>query len=376
MAPKLKMSMLLLVVAIISVIVGYALPRQDAPEVVKTIVEQGQISGFTLAQIQNRGYIRCGVNGNLPGFSLYLGDKQQAQQAQQDNQPAEIDLWQGFNVDFCKALAAAIFADGSKVEFVHLDNRDRFTALQAGTVDVLAHNSSFTLGRDAGLDLNFAGVLYYDGQGFLVSRDLGIDSVNDLTQVTACVVTRTSTARNLIYFMNQHNITYRLIDFDTVQDAFRAYDNGRCNLYSADRSLLAGQSLLLSKASEHILLPEVVSKEPLGPTLREGDDHWADIVRWVIYALIAAEELNVNSQNLEQMMASEDPSVRRLLGKAGDFGAGLGLSNQWAVNIIASVGNYDEVYQRNLGVQTPIGLNRGINALWQDGGILYSLPIR
>ncbi len=376
MAPKLKMSMLLLVVALISVIVGYALPRQDAPEVVKTIVEQGQISGFTLAQIQNRGYIRCGVNGNLPGFSLYLGDKQQAQQAQQDNQPAEIDLWQGFNVDFCKALAAAIFADGSKVEFVHLDNRDRFTALQAGTVDVLAHNSSFTLGRDAGLDLNFAGVLYYDGQGFLVSRDLGIDSVNDLTQVTACVVTSTSTARNLIYFMNQHNIAYRLIDFDTVQDAFRAYDNGRCNLYSADRSLLAGQSLLLSKAGEHILLPEVISKEPLGPTLREGDDHWADIVRWVIYALIAAEELNVNSQNLEQMMASEDPSVRRLLGKAGDFGAGLGLSNQWAVNIIASVGNYDEVYQRNLGVQTPIGLNRGINALWQDGGILYSLPIR
>ncbi len=347
---------------------GWLVSKQQVPEVTKTIVEQGQISGYTLAQIQNRGEVRCGVNGTLPGFSLNLADK--------DNENPDNKFWQGFNIDFCRALAAAIFADSNKIKFIHLDNRDRFTALQAGRVDVLAHNSSFTLGRDAGLHLNFAGIIYYDGQGFLVPRALKIDNVFALEKVTACVVTRTITARNLIYFMNQQNINYRLIDFDTVEDAFQAYNNGRCDIYSADRSLLAGQRLLLKEPESHVLLPDVISKEPLGPVLREGDDNWEDIVRWVIYVLISAEELGVDSQNVEKMLASENPAIRRLLGKAGEFGSGLGLSNDWGFHVIAQIGNYAEIYDRNLGIDTPIGLNRGINALWSNGGILYSLPIR
>ncbi len=361
--------MLLVIISIvIGAMAGYYLSQNKTPEVTKTIVEQGQLSGFTLAQIQNRDKVRCGVNGNLPGFSLNLAEKG-------DDNP-DNKFWQGFNIDFCRALAAAIFNDSDKVKFLHLDNRDRFSALQSGQVDVLAHNSSFTIGRDAGLHLSFAGVLYYDGQGFLIPRNLKIDNVGALQQVTACVVTRTETARNLIYFMNQQNITYRLLDFDTVEDAFQAYNNGRCNLYSADRSQLAGQILLLRSPDDHLLLPDIISKEPLGPVLREGDDNWADIVRWVIYALIAAEELGVDSNNVDAMLLSDNPAVRRLLGKAGAFGTGLGLSNDWAYQIIKLVGNYAEIYDRNLGFDTDIGLARDTNALWRDGGILYSLPIR
>ena len=365
---RLRLLLALIISVMIGVVIGYFLPRNKAPEVVKTIVEQGQVSGYTLAQIQNRGEVRCGVNGNLPGFSLNLADK--------DDDNPDNKFWQGFNIDFCRALAAAIFNDSDKVKFLHLDNRDRFSALQSGRVDVLAHNSSFTIGRDAGLHLSFAGVLYYDGQGFLVPRSLKIDNVRALQTVTACVVTRTETARNLIYFMNQQNITYRLLDFDTVEDAFQAYNNGRCNLYSADRSQLAGQILLLREPDDHLLLPDIISKEPLGPVLREGDDNWADIVRWVIYALIAAEELGVASDNVEKMLLSDNPAVRRLLGKAGEFGTGLGLGNDWAYQIIKLVGNYAEIYDQNLGFDTEIGLARDTNALWRDGGILYSLPIR
>ncbi len=357
---NLKLILPMIGVLLLGIIFGYFLPHDKTPHVGKTIVEQGQSSGQTLAEIHKRGKIRCGVPQNLPGFAYQNDD----------------EMWHGFNVDFCRALAASIFGDQNKVKFIPLNNTDKFTALQSGNVDLLAHNTSLTIARDANLHLKFSGITYYDAQGFLVPRTLEISSIYQAQNLTACIITGTISAKNLINFFTKNQISYKTVSLDTIDHAIEAYDNERCNLYSTDRTLLAANRTLLKDPSQHILLPEMISSEPLSLVLREGDDNWGDIVNWTINAMILAEELEINSENVQNMRSSENIQIRRLLGKAGEYGKGLGLSEDWAYHIILYVGNYAEIYQRNLGKDTNIGLKRDLNALWRDGGIRYSVPIR
>ncbi len=317
--------------------------------------------GETLTAIRDKGYIDCGVSQGLPGFS------------NQDDS----GNWTGLDVDLCRAVAAAVFDDADKVQYKPLSAKTRFTALQSGEVDMLSRNTTWTMSRDVNLGgLDFVGVNYYDGQGFMVRKDLGVSNALELNDVSICSNTGTTTELNVEDFMTSNGLQYELVAFEKADETIAAYDAGRCDVYTTDRSGIAAQRTKLGNPDEHVVLGEIISKEPLGPVVREGDAQWADIVRWSLNLMINAEELGVDSFNVEQMKESDNPSIRRLLGVEGDFGTKLDIPVTWGAQIISHVGNYGEVYEDNVGPDTALGLARGANALWTDGGLLYAPPIR
>jgi general L-amino acid transport system substrate-binding protein len=317
-------------------------------------------SAQTLKTVKDRGMLNCGSNGTLAGFGL----------------PDAQGKWTGLDIDFCRAVAAAIFNDASKVKFVPLSAKDRFTALQSGEVDVLARNTTWTSSRDSSLGLNFAGVNYYDGQGFMVRKALKVNSALELNGASVCVQQGTTTELNLSDFFRAHNMQVKTVTFATANEAVKAYDAGRCDAYTTDASGLYGERLRLANSADHIVLPEIISKEPLGPAVRHGDDQWFDIVKWTLYAMINAEELNITSKNIDEMTKSTNPDIKRFVGTEGNYGEQLGLSKEWAVSIIKLVGNYGEVFEANVGQGSPLKIERGLNKLWSKGGIQYAPPIR
>jgi general L-amino acid transport system substrate-binding protein len=317
-------------------------------------------SAATLDDVKAKGHIQCGVSQGVLGFS----------------QPDDQNRWTGLDVDFCRAVAAAVFNDPEAVRFTPLTAKDRFTALQSGEVDILSRNTTWTMGRDTALGLQFAGVTYYDGQGFMVRRDLGVSSASELGGASVCTQTGTTTELNLADYFRANNMEYEVVAFENNAEVIDAYDAGRCDVFTTDASGLYGTRLILASPDEHMILPEIISKEPLGPVVRQGDDQWFNVVKWTYYALLNAEELGISQDNIDGMMDSDNPEIRRLVGAEGSFGEGIGLSNDWAVNIIKAVGNYGEIFDRNVGPDTPLEIERGVNALWTNGGIQYGMPIR
>jgi len=314
----------------------------------------------TLKAVKDRGMLNCGANGQLSGFGI----------------PDPQGNWTGFDVDFCRALAAAIFNDPTKVKFVPLTAANRFTALQTGEIDVLSRNTTWTMERDTTLGVDFAAVNFYDGQGFMVRKSLKVNSALELNGASVCVQQGTTTELNLADYFRQNHMTLKTVTFATVDEAVKAYDSNRCDSYTTDSSGLYGVRLQLADPNANIVLPEIISKEPLSPAVRQGDDTWEDIVRWTHYVMVDAEELGVNQHNVDDMLKSDAPDVRRLLGIEGQFGTALGLTNDWGYRIIKAVGNYGESFERNVGQGSPLKIARGLNALWTKGGLQYGLPIR
>ncbi len=314
----------------------------------------------TLDDVRSRGTLICGANGQLPGFGL----------------PDAQGNWTGFDVDYCRAYAATIFNDPSKVKFVALTAKDRFTALQSGDVDVLARNSTWTSSRETQLGLHATGPNYYDGQGFIVRKALKVNSALELSDASVCVQQGTTTELNLADYFRANRMKLKSVTFAQLDEALKAYDTGRCDSFTTDVSQLYSVRLKLAKPDDHVVLPEIISKEPLSPFVRQGDDQWFNIVRWVHYAMLNAEELNINSRNVDDQLKSDNPEVRRLLGSEQNFGEQFGLTKDWAYRIIKLVGNYGEVFDRNLGVGSPLKITRGLNALWTKGGIQYGPPVR
>jgi general L-amino acid transport system substrate-binding protein len=313
-----------------------------------------------LKAVKDRGALNCGVSEGLYGFS-----------ARDSN-----GNWNGFDVDLCRALAAAIFNDASKVNYIPLDAGHRFEALQSGSIDVLSRNTTWSMSREVELGLSFAATNYYDGQGFLVRRAMNKETALDLDGAKVCVQTGTTTELNLADYFGANKMKYEVMALATLESAVKGYDSGQCNVLTADVSALFGIRLLLSKPDEHIILPDVISKEPLGPVVRQDDMRWFSIVKWVYFAMVNAEELGVTSKNIDEALTSEKPDVRRLVGTEGDYGERMGLTRDWAVRVVRLVGNYGEVYERTVGIGSPLGIPRGINQLWSKGGILYAPPIR
>lgn len=314
----------------------------------------------TLERVKQRGQLICGTSTGIAGFSMADG---------QGN-------WSGLDVDVCRALAAAIFDDPAKIKFIPLASKDRLTALQSGEIDVLPRTTTWTLSRDAGQGLNFTAVNYYDGQGFQVRAKSGVKSVKELNGASICTVQGTTNELNLSDYFRVNKMKYEVVAFQGIDETVKAYESGRCDAISTDMSQLVSYRLKMSDPAEHVLLPEVISKEPIGPYVRQGDDEWFDIVRWTVFALVNAEELGVTKANLAEMLKSENPEIRRLLGVEGKFGAGLGLTPDWIARIVKHVGNYGESYERNLGSGSRINLPRGINNLWSKGGIQFVPPVR
>ena len=318
-------------------------------------------AGGTLAQVQERGVLNCGVSTGLTGFAA----------------PDASGEWQGFDVSVCRAVAAAVLGDPSAVEFVPTTGQTRFTALASGEVDMLARNTTWTFSRDVDLAFEFVGVNYYDGQGFMVPRDLGVSSALELDGATVCIQTGTTTELNLADFFSSNGMSYEPVPIETNAEAQQQYLAGACDVYTTDASGLAATRATFEDPAAHVVLPEIVSKEPLGPLVRHGDHEWGDIVRWTLNGLISAEELGITSANVGELVGgTENPEINRMLGTEGELGAQLGLSADWMVNVISAVGNYGEIFERNIGEATPIGLARGLNAQWTDGGLLYSPPFR
>src|SRR5688500_5179780 len=317
-------------------------------------------SAQTLKTVKDRGMLSCGVSQGLPGFST----------------PDDKGNWTGLDVDICRAIAAAIFNDATKIKFVPLSAKDRFTALQSGEIDVLSRNTTWTLSRDTSLGANFTGVTYYDGQGFMVKKSLKVNSALELNSASVCVQTGTTTEQNLADYFRGNNMKYEVIAFGTNDEAVKAYESGRCDVFTTDVSGLYADRLKLANTADHVVLPEVISKEPLGPMVRHGDDQWFDIVKWTHYAMVTAEELGVTRANVDDQAKSDNPDVKRLLGTEGKHGEALGLTNDWAVRIIKHVGNYGEAFERNVGQGSTLKITRGINALWNKGGLQYAPPIR
>jgi general L-amino acid transport system substrate-binding protein len=321
----------------------------------------GSAQATTLDDVKRKGFVQCGVSQGVPGFSNLDAD----------------GTWTGIDVDVCRAVAAAVFGDADAVRYSPLSAKQRFSALQSGEIDILSRNTTWTLERDTALGLNFAGVNYYDGQGFMVRKELGVSSAYELAGTTVCVNIGTTTELSMADFFRTNRMDYRPVAFETADEVVAAYDAGRCDVYTTDLSGLAAQRLKLSDPDAHVVLPEVITKSPLGPAVRHGDDQWYDIVKWSLFAMIEAEESGVTSENAERLKAeSDDPAVRRLLGVEGDIGRYLGLGNDWAYNIVRQVGNYGESFERHVGVNTPVGLPRGMNQLWSKGGLMYSMPVR
>lgn len=314
----------------------------------------------TLKTVRERGTLNCGVSQGLMGFSSTDAN----------------GTWIGFDVDFCRAVAAAIFDDPAKVTFVPLDAGSRFTALQSNKIDVLSRNSTWTMSREGSLGLMFAGIAYYDGQGFLMRRDAGIDTALQLSGKTVCTQTGTTTELNLSDYFRSHDMDLKVLALGTAEDTLKAYDDRKCEVLTSDVSQLYAERLKLAAPDGHIILPEVISKEPLGPAVRQGDDPWLNLIKWTLYSLINAEELGVKSKTVDDAVRSSNPNIRRLLGADGGFGEQLGLTSDWAVRAVRAVGNYGEIYERNVGTQSRLSIPRGLNALWTSGGIQYAPPIR
>ena len=317
-------------------------------------------SAQTLNTVKQRGNLVCGVSQGLPGFST----------------PDDRGTWTGLDVDLCRAVAAAIFNDANKVKFTPLSAKDRFTALQSGEIDVLSRNSTWTLSRDTSLGLNFAAVNYYDGQGFMVRKALKINSALELNGASVCTQTGTTTELNLADYFRANKMKYEVLALATADETVKAYDAGRCDVFTTDVSQLYSEKLKLTNANDHIILSEVISKEPLGPAVRHGDDQWFDLIKWTHFAMINAEELGVSQKTVDDALKSPLPEIRRLVGTEGAYGEQLGLSKDWVVRIIKHVGNYGESFDRNMGPGSKLGISRGINRLWTKGGIQYAPPIR
>ena len=316
-------------------------------------------SAGTLDQVKARGQLICGANPGLAGFGL----------------PNDQGVYKGLDVDACRAIAAAIFNDPNKVKFLPIVAKDRPTILASGEIDVLIRNTTWTLSRQTG-GMFFTGINFYDGQGFMVRKKLGVDSALKLDGASVCVQQGTTTELNLADFFRTHNMKLEAVVFATDDEATKAYDSGRCDAYTTDASGLYSERLKMSNPDDHMVLPEIISKEPLGPSVRKDDIQWFQIVQWTHYAAVTAEELGVTQANVDEKLKSDNPSIRRLLGVEGDFGKGLGLTNDWAYRIIKHVGNYGESFERNVGMGSPIKIRRGLNALWNQGGLQYAPPIR
>lgn len=314
----------------------------------------------TLEQVKSAGQLVCGATQGLAGFSA----------------PDANNKWAGLDVDFCRAVAAAIFNDAEKVKFIPLSAKERFTALQSGEIDLLSRITTKTMSRDASLGLNFVGTTYYDGQGFMVRKDLGVKDALELSGAAVCTDTGTTTELNMTDFFKANKLEFNPVVFEKKDEVIAAYDAGRCDVVSTDISGLQAYRVKLKEPNAHIVLPNVISKEPLTPAVRHGDDQWFDLVGWTRNCLVNAEELGVTSANVEEMKKTSNPSIKRLLGVEGDFGKSIGLSADWCANAIAKVGNYGEIYNRNLGPDAAITIERGLNKLWNNGGILYAAPIR
>ena len=321
-------------------------------------------SATTLDDVKAKDFIQCGVSTGLAGFSA----------------PDSAGEWAGLDVDLCKAVAAVVFADAGKVKYTPLSAKERFTAIQSGEVDLLSRNTTWTLSRDTALGLNFAGVNYYDGQGFMINaKNLpGVNSALQLSGASVCVQTGTTTELNLADYFRANNMQYNPVVFEKLEEVNAAYDSGRCDVYTTDQSGLYAIRLTLTAPDDHVVLPEIISKEPLGPSVRQGDDQWFDIVKWTLNAMIIAEEFGITQANVEEMKNSDNPEIKRLLGMEADskLAADLGVSEDWVVNIIKAVGNYGESFERNVGSESPLKIARGLNQLWTKGGILYAPPIR
>jgi general L-amino acid transport system substrate-binding protein len=314
----------------------------------------------TLKRTIRRGEVYCGVNKGLSGFSI----------------PDDKGNWTGFDVDFCRAVAAAIFDDASKAKFIPLDANERFKELQSRKVDILSRNSTWDMSREQNYDLYFPAVAYYDGQGFMLPRSRNIDSALSLDGSKVCVQASTTTALNLADYFRANNMKYEEMKFPQLDDAVKAYRQGKCDTFTADISQLYALRLNMDKPGDHVILPDVISKEPLAPVVRQRDDDWMMIVKWTLYAMINAEELGVTSKNIDEALKSKKPDVMRLVGNEGTYGEDLGLTKDWAARIIRHVGNYGEVYDRNVGEQSKLKIPRGLNQLWNNGGIQYAPPIR
>jgi general L-amino acid transport system substrate-binding protein len=326
------------------------------------LVAAASIAGAaTLDDVRAKGHVQCGINTGLAGFAF----------------KDEAGEWQGFDVEYCKALAAAVFGDAGAVKYTNLTGATRFEALKSGEIDALSRNTTWTYSRDNDLKLTFVGVNYYDGQGFIVSRALGVESAHDLEGASVCIQTGTTTELNLADFFRANGMSYEPVPIENNEEARQNYLAGRCDVYTTDRSGLAATRAVLDNPDDHVVLPEIISKEPLGPLVRHGDDEWADIARWTLNVLILAEEYGINSDNVGELAeGTNNPEINRMLGTEGEYGAMLRLDPDWAVNVISSVGNYAEIFDRHIGPDTQIGLARGENASYRDGGILYAPPFR
>jgi general L-amino acid transport system substrate-binding protein len=314
----------------------------------------------TLEAVKQRGQLVCGANTGLPGFSI----------------PDAQGNWSGMDVEFCRAIAAAIFNDPAKVRFVGTTSVNRFAVLQSGEVDVLSRNVTWTSSRDTSLGFNFGPVTYYDGQGFMVRRSVGAKSVKDLSGATVCVNQGSTTELNLADYFRANGLQLRVVSFPTGEESVKAYEAGRCDSFTTDVSGLYAERLKLANAGEHVILPEIISKEPLAPAVRHGDDQWYDVVKWVHYAMLTAEEFGVTKANVDEMLKSTNPDVRRLLGVEGKHGEALGLPNDWGYRIVKHIGNYGENFDRNVGAGSRLQIARGVNELWNKGGLQYAPPIR
>jgi len=312
----------------------------------------------TLDTVRSKGFVQCGVNTGLAGFS----------------QPDSKGVWKGIDVDVCRGVAAAVFGDSSKVRYTPLTAQQRFTALQSGEVDILARNTTWTITRDTSLGLNFVGVNYYDGQGFMVHRKLNVKSAKQLNGATVCVQPGTTTELNLSDYFRANKMNFKPVVIEKMEEVLNAYFAGRCDVYTTDHSgLISTRASRAPKPEDHIILPEIISKEPLGPAVRHGDDRWFDVVKWTMFAMLEAEEMGISSKNIDGQAGSQNPTVQRFVGASGDIGKMLGIDNKWSFNIVKQVGNYGESFDANL---KPLGFERGLNRLWNQGGLMYAPPIR
>ena len=323
-------------------------------------VAASAVTAQTLNTVKTRGVLNCGSNPGLAGFG----------------QPNAQGDWTGFDVDFCRAIAAAIFDDPTKVKFVALTAKDRFTGLQSGEVDLLSRNTTWTLSRDTALGLNFTSVWYYDGQGFIIRKALKVNSALELSDAAVCVGQGTTTELNLADYFRANKMKLKTVTFMTNDETVKAYEAGRCDAFTTDASGLYAERMRFANPNDHVVLPEIISKEPLGPAVRHGDDQWFDIVKWVHFAMVNAEELGVSSKNIDEALKSTQPEIRRLVGTEGAYGEQFGLTKDWVVRIVKQVGNYGESFDRNVGPGSKLGISRGLNRLWTKGGIQYAPPIR
>jgi len=323
-------------------------------------VAAGAAGAATLDTVKQRGVLNCGSNTGLAGFGL----------------PDAQGNWTGLDVDYCRAIAAAIFNDATKVKFVALNATNRFPALKSGDVDVLVRNTTWTSSRDTEQPLNAAAINYYDGQGFMVRKSLKINSALELNDAAVCVQQGTTTELNLADYFRTNRMRLKTVTFQSLDETVKAYETGRCDAYTTDASGLYSARLKMAKPDDHVVLPEIISKEPLASFVRHGDDQWFDIVKWVHFAMLTAEELNVNKANVDEQLKSDNPEIRRLLGVEQNFGEQLGLTKDWVYRIVKLVGNYREVFDRNVGPGSPLKISRGLNALWNKGGIQYAPPLR